>query len=145
MQWDNLRVDVSVFETRQPQDLVKGVKDNQSVPNARPLPPNQFVGPVWTTTTADAPIGSYWLALDSLASFQFGDLIAIMTNADGGTLFYTTIIGVGGYPLLNEDGTPLLTEDGHAILIESAVGVVVFANPLPATVSDGAQVWNYTP
>lgn len=124
---------------------MKGVKDNQSVSQPRPLAPNTFVGPVWTTTTADAAIGAYWIVLDSLATFQFGDQIAIMTDADGGTLFYTTIIGVGGYPLLNEDGTILLAEDGHAILIEPATDVIVLAAPLPATVSDGAQVWNYTP
>jgi hypothetical protein len=35
-QWDGLRVCKDCFEVRQPQDFVRGVKDNQSVPIARP-------------------------------------------------------------------------------------------------------------
>lgn len=35
-QWDGLRVCKSCFENRQPQDFVRGVMDNQSVPIARP-------------------------------------------------------------------------------------------------------------
>jgi hypothetical protein len=35
-QWDGLRVCKDCFEVRQPQDFVRGVKDEQSVPIARP-------------------------------------------------------------------------------------------------------------
>ena len=34
-QWDGLRVCKHCFELRQPQDFVRGVKDDQSVPIAR--------------------------------------------------------------------------------------------------------------
>lgn len=144
-QWNNLIVDEAVWEPRQPQDLVKGVKDQQSVQDARPLAPAQFVGPKWTTTTSDIAIGSYAIPLASLSTFQFGDQIAIMTNADGGSMFYTTIVGVGGSPLLNENGSILLAEDGQAILIEPEESVVAISSPLPATVSSGSQVWNLMP
>ena len=32
-----------MWEARQPQDFVKGVKDDQTVPEARPLSPNTFI------------------------------------------------------------------------------------------------------
>lgn len=35
-QWDGLRVCKSCWEPRNPQDFVRGVQDNQSVPIARP-------------------------------------------------------------------------------------------------------------
>lgn len=44
MEWNGLIVSRRVFEARQPQDFVKGVSDNQTVPYARPRQPNTFVG-----------------------------------------------------------------------------------------------------
>jgi len=42
-EWNNLIVSDRVWEARQPQDFVKGVADNQTVPFARPRQPNPFV------------------------------------------------------------------------------------------------------
>ena len=42
-EWNNLIVSERVWEARQPQDFVKGVKDDQTVPQARPLSPNTFI------------------------------------------------------------------------------------------------------
>lgn len=44
MEWNNLIVDERVYERRQPQDFVRGVNDNQTVPNARPRTFNQPSG-----------------------------------------------------------------------------------------------------
>lgn len=44
MEWNNLIVKDQVWEARQPQDFVKGVDDNQTVPYARPRQPNVFLG-----------------------------------------------------------------------------------------------------
>lgn len=44
MEWQNLIVDRRVYERRQPQDFVKGVADNQTVPYPRPRSPNPPVG-----------------------------------------------------------------------------------------------------
>jgi len=41
--WDNRWVCRHHKEIRNPQDFVRGVKDNQSVPWSRPQPPDQFV------------------------------------------------------------------------------------------------------
>jgi hypothetical protein len=43
-EWNNLIVRDDVYERRHPQDFVKGVQDNQTVPFARPRQPNVFVG-----------------------------------------------------------------------------------------------------
>lgn len=43
LEWDNLFVCSTCFDIRQPQDFVKGKKDDQRVPIARPRSPNKFV------------------------------------------------------------------------------------------------------
>lgn len=46
-QWDNQLVDYRFIDKRNPQDYVRGVKDDQSLPYARPEPPDQYVaGPI---------------------------------------------------------------------------------------------------
>lgn len=43
LRWDNLFVCPHCYEERQPQDFVKGVKDDPRVPIARPDPEPRFV------------------------------------------------------------------------------------------------------
>lgn len=45
MRWDGLRVCMADWETRHPQDYVRGKRDRQSVPNPRPEPPDNFIDP----------------------------------------------------------------------------------------------------
>ena len=46
-QWDNQLVDKRFVDKRNPQDFVRGVKDDQSLPYARPEPPDEYVaGPI---------------------------------------------------------------------------------------------------
>lgn len=42
LRWDGLRVCPKDFEYRNPQDFVRGIKDNQSTPFSRPEPPDIF-------------------------------------------------------------------------------------------------------
>lgn len=42
-EWQGLIVRKEVFEPRQPQDFVRGVPDNQTVPYPRPRPTNVFI------------------------------------------------------------------------------------------------------
>jgi hypothetical protein len=51
LRWDGLYVCSYDWEIRQPQDYVKGVKDNQSVPVSRPQSPDTF-----TVITATYPL-----------------------------------------------------------------------------------------
>lgn len=148
--WNNLIVEESTYEPRQPQDLVRGLKDQQSVPDARPLAPALFVGPVWTTTSYAVPIGSGVIPLTSLASFSIGDLVAIMTTRGGGTLHYAYVINVGLFnaptqPLTTESGFDITTEDGLDILVENLVPAIVIGRVLKYPALSGAQVWNYGP
>lgn len=50
-QWDGLRVCERCFEFRNPQDFVRGVKDDQSVPIARP-----DTTPTFTEGAQDLPL-----------------------------------------------------------------------------------------
>ncbi len=88
-QWDGLIVDERVWEPRQPQDLVKGVKDKQSVPDARPLGANVFLGPTFTTLTANAPVGATVLSVASVTGFFSGCSVSVML--DNGVNFNTTL------------------------------------------------------
>jgi len=46
-QWDGQMIDFRFIDTRNPQDFVRGVKDNMSLPFARPETPNvYFAGPI---------------------------------------------------------------------------------------------------
>lgn len=42
-QWDNQMVDCRFVDKRNSQDFVRGVKDDQSLPFARPESPNTFI------------------------------------------------------------------------------------------------------
>lgn len=148
-QWNNLIVDEKVWEPRQPQDLVRGVQDDQTVYDARPLSPDQFVGPVWTTTTQPVAIGSRTIAITSLSSFSVGDLVAIMLDADGGVLFRAYVTAVGMYSfgtnLTTESGFSLLTEGGFVLMTDNLIPGISINVPVPSPISIGAQVWNYGP
>lgn len=91
MQWNNLITEDSTWEPRQPQDLVKGVKDIQGVPFPRPLPADEFVGPVYVQTTANAAVLATSLILQSVKGFRDGSTVRVMM--DNGIEFQTTVDG----------------------------------------------------
>lgn len=134
------------WEPRQPQDLVRGVRDDQTVAVPRPRSPNVFVGPIETTLSQDAAINASTLYLDSTAGMAFGDRIGVMLNngdmlftiigglntsliltsvplpfgASSGNVFYDygpSGIVVPPNALVNEFGIPILTNDGQFILV----------------------------
>jgi hypothetical protein len=43
--WDGMRVCTKDWETRHPQDYVRGKRDRQAVPDPRPEPPDTFLAP----------------------------------------------------------------------------------------------------
>lgn len=49
LQWDGLIVRKESFDSRHPQDFVKGKRDNQTVPRARPEGTDTFLGPTDVT------------------------------------------------------------------------------------------------
>jgi hypothetical protein len=78
--------------------LVKGVKDNQSVPDARPLAPDTYVGPISIKLSRNAAVGSTIIYLENVVGLTVGDQVGIMMDLDGGVYFNTYIIGIIGSP-----------------------------------------------
>lgn len=95
-QWNNIIVRTRSFEARQPQDFVRGRRDDQTVPEPRPRQINAFLGV--QTTVLDSIIISLapnWtlvespgLPVTSAAGFNVGDQISI--QLDNGSTFFTT-------------------------------------------------------
>lgn len=117
-QWDGLLVDKHVYTDRQPQDFVRGLKDDIAVRNARPPPPATYIGPKATVLTADAVAGATALTIESSTGFRVADKVAVML--DDGDRFLGTIATVPG-----------------------ATGVTLTA-PLPWASSAGKQIINQT-
>ncbi len=80
--WDGLYVCHEDFETRHPQDFVRGRKDNQNVHGARPEPVDNILGPLTTFLTGAVTAGATTLNVESSARFESGDHIGVI--ADGG-------------------------------------------------------------
>lgn len=85
--WDGLYVCSEDFETRHPQDFVRGTKDLQNVPNPRPEPVNSIIGPLTTALTVAATSSSTTLSVESSVRFESGDKIGVVT--DSGTIART--------------------------------------------------------
>jgi len=115
--WTGLIVDKKIWEPRNTQDFVKGVKDDQSVPKPRPLPPNIFDGPIYTQLTANASVGATVLTVQDVAGFTANDPIGVMMN--NGEVFRTTV-----------SGTP-------------SGSTITMASPLPGPAASGSDVIDY--
>lgn len=85
-EWNGLLVADRFWEARQPQDFVRGVADNQTVPDARIRPAFQFIGPAESTLSADALDNATFVSVNSPFPFKVGDRLGIMlTNYYGPT------------------------------------------------------------
>ncbi len=116
-EWTGLIVAEDLWEPRQPQDLVKGVPDDQTVPQPRPVPPAIWDGPLYFQLTQAAAIGDTFLYLQYIAGISNGDAIGVMM--DNGEYFNSAV-----------DGTP------------SSLGIYI-ATPLPFTAASGNLVVDY--
>ena len=94
--WDNRYVCASHREVRNPQDFVRGVKDNQSVPWSRPTPPDQFL-PSCTLRGTNA-IPGYAVpgcAIPSLINLLFID----QALPQGEWIYSTAVLAIPSYAL----------------------------------------------
>lgn len=113
-EWTGLIVDTKLWEPRNTQDFVKGVKDDQSVPKPRPLPPNIFDGPTY---------------LDLIAPIGPGAVIYLTTES--GEIIYT------------EDGQPIVLGNNTNILyLNSLFGIAVGESG--GVMMDNGQFYNFT-
>jgi len=116
-EWNGLRVGKNLWEARQPQDFVRGVADDQTVPVARPQPPAVFSGPISIGLSAAAAIGATFLSLEAINGFSAGDNVGVIL--DDGSIFNTAVVGA-----------PLAT------------GITI-AKALPLTAAAGNLVFDY--
>ena len=116
-QWDGLYVRDRSYEARQPQDFVRGVLDDQSVPDPRPRQPNLFTT-LTTTLNAAAALGATSVTLAGAGGIQDGDSLLILLDSQA--YFATTAAGA------------------------PAGAVVTLAAPLPYGASSGNNVIDTT-
>jgi hypothetical protein len=133
-QWNNIIVRDQSFEERQPQDFVRGRRDDQTVPQPRPRQTNIFLG-VQTTLSQTVPGSGGFspgfspgfqifgnentFAVQSALGFNVGDSISI--QLDNGSTFFTT-----------------------AQAINFSTNVITPAQPLPYPASSGNIVTDMT-
>mgnify|MGYP003392963116 len=106
------------WEARHPQDLIRVPRENLRVPDPRPQPIDQFIGPLITETTAEAPAGSVNIEVEHTERMQGGDHVGLFL--EGGDL--------------------------HRNIIQEVTDLdsLILAYPLPGTVAAGSKVINYT-
>lgn len=114
--WTGLIVGKDLWEVRQPQDFVRGVKDYQGVPKPRPVPPAIFDGPIATTLTANANIGATVLTVESTYGFSDDDPVGVMLNS--GEVFRTSLISKTGSTLTIALALPTPAASGNQVIDE---------------------------
>jgi len=107
-QWNNIIVRERSFEERQPQDFVRGRRDNQTVPEPRPRQVPTYLG-VETTLTAQSggpfsdgfspgfQVGNYLLPVASVIGFNVNDSVSVQMS--NGATFFTTVAAINAAEL----------------------------------------------
>lgn len=148
-QWNNLIVRKQSWEPRQPQDLVKGIADYQSVPEPRPRPAPNYIDN-WTFAKGYNPAGSNVINVYNTTGFIAGNRISIILDNNDTFIVY---IGFPSFYLSYDDsGDPIITGDPQAelILISSSGEPAVTPTtlnlqfPLPWVVSNGNHVVDWS-
>lgn len=88
-QWNGSLTDEKNYSPRHQQDLIRARRENPGVKNARPEPPDTFIGPLTTTVTAAAIAGATTLEVASTAGMTAADRISVMLES--ADTFRTTI------------------------------------------------------
>lgn len=117
-EWNGLIVHRNQYEARHPQDTLRVPREDMRVPDARPRPIDQFVGPLMTETTAAASAGDVNLAVLNTERMQGGDHIGVYLS----------------------DG------DLHRNIIQEVTDLenLILIGPLPGSVESGAKVIDYS-
>ncbi len=122
-QWNGIYRAQKYWEPRQPQDLVRGVKDNQTVPDARPSPPPIWDGPLYLTLAETYFPGLGYFVPSTLSNLRIGDAVGII--GDNGEVFYTGITGFGYTGIIGALGTDdnkyIITNEGDYIAVNGTI------------------------
>ncbi len=118
-------------EPRQSQDFVRGMPDQQSVPEPRSRPVDSFVGPLFTTTTAACAAAATNIAVASSVRMFAGDTVALML--DNGQQFLVVLADVPGDTLIVlQNGLPWSMASGNEVEDITANVTVTAANYPPS-------------
>jgi hypothetical protein len=104
------------WESRHPQEYVRGKRDREAVKNPRPEPVDTFIGPLTTEINADAAAGAVSIGVLSSVRFEDGDHIEIMLD----------------------------NSDRFAVVVQDVPDTshLTLATPLPWSTSQGKRVTN---
>lgn len=120
-EWDGLIVAKDVWEPRQPQDLVKGIIDDQTVPDPRSQAPAQFIGPLYIEITSTLGIGATAIPLQSLKGLNVGGKVGLML--DSGALYNTSIASITSSGItIPPPGIPFFITSGNLLTAYEAPG-----------------------
>ena len=123
------------WEAQQPQDLVQGVVDDQTVPLARPRQVNRFTV-LGTFVTASAARGALSMQVDSTVGFRAGDVCQV--PLDDGNLFQFTVSAIAGNVLSwTSPGLPGTVGGSFSDPLENSV-IDITATQRGGTFSDGS-------
>lgn len=161
-EWNGLIVGENLWEIRQPQDFVRGVPDDQTVPEPRPVPANVFVGPFSVQIQLPGLVGDHVLFLQNVIGIQVGDPVGIFTELE--SYFYTHIASIDYVtnsvtlvdalplpvpaknlltdfinPKIVISGDFLTTEDGTILTTEGGTPITVESAPVTNIVTEGGQ------
>ena len=115
-EWTGSIVDAAHFEYRHPQDFIHGIKDDQSVPDARFL--NQVFTGNETTLGADELPGQTVLSVASTSNMTIGDTIVVSLDNDENHL--STISSfVPGDTVTIASAIPAKASSGNKVVIYS--------------------------
>lgn len=127
-EWTNRIVRNQSWEPRQPQDMVQGVTDDQTVVDPRPRQINQFQGPLGTILISTSPAGETFVNLQSTLRMVMGDLLNIML--DTGVYFNVAIADILNQNLLQiAKPLPWKASSGNVVIDTSAVSSPVVVAP----------------
>lgn len=121
-EWNGLYIRNDMAEPRQSQDFVRGVADDQRVPEPRPRQMDAFLGPLITTLTAASAAGATSLAVASSVRMFAGDVIEVMVGTFSGSTQYRTTIAT----------------------VPNTLSLTIPAPGLPQAAASGAEVTNIT-
>lgn len=134
LEWDNLMIRKESWEPRQPQDFVRGVRDDQTVPIARPRQVDQFQGPLGTqlsasfSNVAPGPPGPWFLQVQSAVRMYIGDTLNVMS--DLGEMMVAKIVDVPNALTIQIDrNLPWTASAGNVVINVTAESDAVISYP----------------
>lgn len=136
-QTGGLIVDISRWEPQQSQDLVRGIVDDQTVPEPRPRQPNQFII-LATEVAAPAARGASSITVGTTVGWEVGMLAQVML--DSGDSYRPRILAIPdgetftlSIPLPYSVGTLYGDPIENQVLSLGATGSMVFLLGVPGS------------